>query len=188
MSELTQNLKFEQLPIDEHLVLRQLQPADAPELFSVVDKSREELRKWLPWVDGTKSEADSRVFIDTMLERRAWDEEFGYAVILDGKIAGHTSLMEIRNHKAEVGYWVATEFARRGLATRATGALVDLAFSQMGLHRLTLRADERNEASQRVAEKAGFKKIGHHPARDHLGEDTTIFDYGLENPHEAKAA
>ena len=39
--------------INPGLELRQLQPADAAELFAVIDAHRAQLREWLPWVDAT---------------------------------------------------------------------------------------------------------------------------------------
>lgn len=40
-----------------------LQKRHAQELFQLIDVNRLHLKKWLPWVDGVKSEADSGSFI-----------------------------------------------------------------------------------------------------------------------------
>ncbi len=40
--------------INEDLVIRQLQMSDANALFRTVEKSRGELREWLPWIETTK--------------------------------------------------------------------------------------------------------------------------------------
>ena len=45
------------------IVLRQFAPPDADLLFAVVEKNREYLREWLPWVDQTRSAAVVRDFI-----------------------------------------------------------------------------------------------------------------------------
>ena len=62
---------------------------------------------------------------------------------------------------AEIGYWVAEEARGRGVATAATRLATAWAFESRGdLVRLQLRADVENEASNRVAEKAGFTREG----------------------------
>lgn len=188
MSEQAKAENWETLNVDEHLDLRQLQVADAPTLFELVDRNRDYLRKWLPWVDATRSSADSEAFIQEMLRRRHFDKEFGYGIFEDGQLAGHISLMGIGGGEAEVGYWVGQETAGRGIATRAVGGLKDLAFGPMGLTLLTLRANEKNVASLRVAEKAGFSKSDEHTVRDHFGQDATIFAYKLERLYETATA
>jgi RimJ/RimL family protein N-acetyltransferase len=59
-----------------------------------------------------------------------------------------------------LGYWLATTFTGRGLTTEAASAVVALGFEELSLHRIQLHAGTKNGASQRVAEKLGFKKMG----------------------------
>ena len=65
-----------------------------------------------------------------------------------------------RERRAEVGYWVAASARGRGLASLAVRLLSDWALAQAGLERLDLYANPANEASQRVAEKAGYTREG----------------------------
>jgi len=48
----------------------------------------------------------------------------------------------------------------RGYATEAGTAVVAFGFDALGLYRLELRAGVENPASQRVAEKIGFRREG----------------------------
>lgn len=180
MTELKKTNHYETITLDEHLELRQLQPQDTNELFAATEASREYLRKWLPWVDGITSPDNSRQFIEWGLQRRAAKEDFGYGIFMDSRIAGHISLMNMTPETAEIGYWVTSQEAGRGIATRTTEALVELAFSKLGMDYLTLRADIRNTSSQRVAEKAGFKQVGKRAETDHLGVETTVLDFRLD--------
>lgn len=50
--------------------------------------------------------------------------------------------------------------ARRGLATRAVGGLLDLAFSELGLTAINAWVVDGNRASIRVLEKNAFRLIG----------------------------
>ena len=65
-----------------------------------------------------------------------------------------------RDRRAEVGYWVAASRRGRGLGSRAVGLLSAWALSEGGFERLDLYASPHNEASQRVAQKAGFTREG----------------------------
>jgi [ribosomal protein S5]-alanine N-acetyltransferase len=60
-----------------------------------------------------------------------------------------------------IGYTIARDFWRRGLASEAVAGLVDFAFGGFPLHRITASVDPDNLASCRVLEKTGFVKEGH---------------------------
>ncbi|WP_393058419.1 GNAT family N-acetyltransferase [Streptomyces sp. LN549] len=69
---------------------------------------------------------------------------------------------------AEVGYWTAAHARGRGIAPQALEALTDWAFTAFagdGLVRLDLLHEVDNEASCRVAEKAGYGFAEVLPAR-----------------------
>jgi RimJ/RimL family protein N-acetyltransferase len=61
---------------------------------------------------------------------------------------------------AEVGCLVAPWARGRGYATAALRTISAWAFAELGLDRLVWRAHLGNEASRRVAEKAGFTVEG----------------------------
>jgi RimJ/RimL family protein N-acetyltransferase len=62
--------------------------------------------------------------------------------------------------RAEVGYLVSPRARGQGYATRALALICDWALDDLGLDRIELLADPRNEASQRVAAKGGFRREG----------------------------
>ncbi len=61
------------------------------------------------------------------------------------------------HRQAEIGYTLAPEHHGRGYATEAATAMVDLAFSVLGAHRVTGRLDARNTASARVLQRLGMR-------------------------------
>ena len=61
---------------------------------------------------------------------------------------------------ATLGYWVTDRLTRRGLATRAVGDVIEIAFNELGLHRLEAATLVDNVPSRRVLEKNGFELIG----------------------------
>lgn len=60
----------------------------------------------------------------------------------------------------EIGYWVRTDRAGRGLCTRAARMAVVLCIEHFGCQRVQCGYDVANHASARVAEKAGFAVEG----------------------------
>lgn len=64
------------------------------------------------------------------------------------------------DYRATVGYWVAAEARGRGVCTRALRLLSRHALEELELQRVDLVTDPDNVASQRVAEKVGFRREG----------------------------
>lgn len=61
---------------------------------------------------------------------------------------------------AELAYWVTPSEWDNGYATAAGRLLLDHAFSDLGLHRVTASAYVSNHASRHVLEKLGFTREG----------------------------
>jgi len=61
-----------------------------------------------------------------------------------------------QEHAAGIGYWLASAWWGRGIATEAVQAVCDFGFQQLGLFRITAAIFAGNEASARVLEKCGF--------------------------------
>jgi len=61
---------------------------------------------------------------------------------------------------AEIGYWVKREERGRGVATAALRLMAAFAFEQVGVERLELMTETPNVASQRLAERLGFRREG----------------------------
>ena len=70
-----------------------------------------------------------------------------------------------------IGYWIDQNFANRGLMTRAVKALTKYGFEDLLLHRIEINIRPENEASIKVAEKAGYLFEGHRPRYLHIDGD-----------------
>jgi RimJ/RimL family protein N-acetyltransferase len=60
----------------------------------------------------------------------------------------------------EIGYSLVPSERRKGYCSEAVKIMVDYLFLSKGIVRVQAHADVRNEGSQKVLEKAGFKKEG----------------------------
>jgi RimJ/RimL family protein N-acetyltransferase len=78
---------------------------------------------------------------------------------------------------AEIGYWVAPDARNRGVGTRAVRLLSRWAIEELGLERIELLANPANEASLRLALRAGYTREGTlrlYRKRDGVREDLVM--------------
>ncbi len=134
--------------------------ADVPELFRLTDRSRQRLRRWLPWVDATTAESDTLGFVQAALDAAESAREAHYGIRLRGALAGVIGFRRPGPHPCgELGYWLGDGFEGLGLMTAACRALTTRLFAS-GLHRLEIRAAPANRRSRAVAERLGFRLEG----------------------------
>lgn len=86
-----------------------------------------------------------------------------FVILVDGAVIGDIGIEGIQRGpvlSGRAGYLVDREHRGRGIATEALRRLTLIAFGEMGLHRLEAGVLVSNVASQRVLEKAGFRRVG----------------------------
>ena len=98
----------------------------------------------------------------SLAERRELRFIIDYGNGSDVKFAGVISLhtINIKNHAAEIGYWIEKSMRGKGIASIATSLITDYGFTTLGFRRIDGLADVENLASQKVLMKAGFEKEG----------------------------
>ena len=113
---------------DVRLVL--LEPRHAEPLFRVVDQNRAHLRRWLPWVDATRSVDDTLAFIRHTQRQFGENDGVQTAILAGGEIAGMIGHVRIDwpHRTAYLGYWLAEAHQGRGIMTRACTAYIHHAF------------------------------------------------------------
>ncbi len=148
--------------IDTNVKLRMLRLEDAEELFHIVDENRRHLREWLPWLDGNTEVEHTRQFISSALEQHGRNEGFVCAILLSGRIVGVVAYHPIRwaNRSVEIGYWLSHEAVGNGIMTRCCRVLVDHAFTQLALNRVTIPAAVGNSRSRAIPERLRFRNEG----------------------------
>jgi ribosomal-protein-serine acetyltransferase len=144
------------------LTLRRWRPEWAEALQEAVEASLPELRPFMPWATDDYGLAESRDYLSRCVAE--WDrhEGFNYAILgARGEILGSSGLMtRMGEGVLEIGYWVHSAHTGHGHATVTARALADVALSLPGVDRAAIRHDVANPASGRVAEKAGFARVG----------------------------
>ena len=148
----------------ERLVVRVARPGDGPMLNRAILESREELKRWLGWVTPPPTVEQSELSCRRAYARFLLNEDLMAFFILreSGALVGgsglHRANWELR--RFEVGYWGRTAYRGRGLITEGVRALAEHALRELAASRVFLTTDERNIASRRLAERAGFELEG----------------------------
>lgn len=153
-------ITFRDQLIGNRLILKRTKPnlEMAKAMFEVVDQNRKHLENWLPWVKLTLKVEDSLKYLFDKEEEIKKGTKVGYGLFLKDEYIGDISIFNIdeKNKSAEIGYWLSSSYLRNGYMTEAVGILEKEAFEEIGLNRIQIRCDERNNASAGVAKKCGY--------------------------------
>jgi RimJ/RimL family protein N-acetyltransferase len=137
---------------DDELLLREPTEEDVPALTHALQDP--EIPRWTR-VPSPYTEDDARAWLASTGEDRF--------LIVDretGELLGGVGLRDPEDGVAEVGYWVKREARGRGVAPRAVRLVSEWGLRERGLARISLMTEPENTASQRVAEKAGYRREG----------------------------
>jgi ribosomal-protein-alanine N-acetyltransferase len=95
---------------------------------------------------------------------RRWEAETGvdWAIVEGDAVIGRVGFRELdlREGRGEAAYWVLPPARGQGVAVRALRAATAWMFATLGFHRLELMHSPDNEASCRIAQKAGYRLEG----------------------------
>jgi RimJ/RimL family protein N-acetyltransferase len=96
---------------------------------------------------------------------RADGDKLSLAIVLrsTGELVGDDllALPSVEHRQGEIGFVVHPDHQGHGYATEASRPLLEIAFGQIGLHRVVGRTEARNAASARVLEKLGMRREAH---------------------------
>ena len=146
--------------VTERLRLEPIGPEHAGVLWEATRESLEELRPWLSWA-GAATPATTREFTERIADGWAAGRDYAFGAFAGDDLVGTVALHTPRNEAlGEIGYWTRSGRTSQGFATEAAAAVLAFAFEVVGSYRLELRAGVENLASQRVAEKLGFRLEG----------------------------
>jgi RimJ/RimL family protein N-acetyltransferase len=163
----------------ERLLILPPRVGDGPAINEAIAESFAELHRWMPWAKTMPSVEDSEIFSREKAAQFLARQDFGLRMWSpDGRrFIGSTGLhpqnWAIRHF--EIGYWVRTSEAGKGLTTEAVQAIVAFGFETLEANRIQIRCDVANAASRRVAEKVGFALEGVH-RKDSVGNDGKLRD------------
>jgi RimJ/RimL family protein N-acetyltransferase len=121
------------------------------------------IAEFLDQIPSPYTEKDARAYIELCQAGWRRGTMTNFAIVEGGIPVGSLGvrwLDGLDEGTAEVGYWMAPGARGRGACTRAVRLVSRWVLEDGGASRLQLRAAEENVASNKVAQKAGFKREG----------------------------
>jgi RimJ/RimL family protein N-acetyltransferase len=170
---------FPEIIKDGDIELRSVKPTFefAKEVFDIVDRNREHLGRWLPWVDKTKTPEDQYDGLS-----HVYKNERAYFIFYNEKLVGSVSFVKRKeeNKSLEIGYWLDAGAGGCGIMARAVKLLENAAFGNGDdWEVIRIFCDVLNEKSQNVAKRAGYVYEGtmrhKYPYNDGRVGDTMVF-------------
>ncbi|MBB71485.1 MAG: ribosomal-protein-serine acetyltransferase [Legionellales bacterium] len=150
---------------DGRITIRKFRQRDVFPLYEAIHSSVTELYPYLPWCHPDYSLVDSEEWIRSREQYWHIGASYDFAVVSndnDKEILGGVglNLIEPDQRKANIGYWVRTDSASKGIATESVRLLIKFAIEDLGYQRVEIVISTDNAPSLRVAEKLDAVKEG----------------------------
>lgn len=145
----------------ERLALRYWRVDDAPALYKYASDAR--VSEMALWPTHTSMEMSREV-----IEKIFMPNPYCFAIVLkeSGEPIGCIGLVPVGDEhyqsassEREVGYWIGHHYWNMGITTEALTTLTTYCRENLNLQSLLITVENRNIASQKVAEKCGFRYI-----------------------------
>ena len=143
--------------VTERLVMRPPHEDDLGDLVALANNRR--VADMLGRMPHPYAEPEARAFLAHARDNQAGEVVYALSLADTGAFVGCAGLHRTERG-LEMGYWVGEPYWRRGLATEAAHALVDVAFRASDVDVLLASCRVVNPASRRVIQKCGFQYAG----------------------------
>jgi len=158
----------------KRIILRKLKPSDASSIAKYAnDKGVYRYTLRIPYPYKLK---DAKDFIK--ITNKEWKKgtKYRFGIVFNKEVIGTISLEDIKqdHKKAELGYWIGRPFWGKGITSEAVHLILDFAFNDLKLNRISAYTFTPNKASQKVLLKNGFKKEG--LVRENVQKDGKFYD------------
>jgi ribosomal-protein-alanine N-acetyltransferase len=120
-----------------------------------------------------KTLEEEKYFLRLNEAKRKANFEHNFSILFYGKLVGACGI-KIDQHRpwvGEIGYFVDRDYQGMGIATEAVRQLEKVGFEGLDLQRIVILMDNRNFASERVAQKCGYEKEGIMKKVHRVGDD-----------------
>lgn len=149
----TERLVIRELRDDDWVALHAVESSAAVNRYQVYDAHTEQASRDLIARARREAASDPRTLYELGVTHRGDDR-------LLGRGGFRRSGYQLRT--GELWCVLAPDEQRRGIVTEAARAVIDLAFGELGMHRLFGDCDPRNTASARLMEGLGMRREAHH--------------------------
>ncbi|MFA9391451.1 MAG: GNAT family N-acetyltransferase [Prolixibacteraceae bacterium] len=150
-----------ELIVSTSITMKLLKIKDASMIYHEIDQNRIYLRKWLPFVDSTRSVNDTLTFVKAIAEDVEHRQEI-FTIWYQNEFAGLIGLkdFDFLNRKVEIGYWLIEKMTRKGIITQSVERIMTFLFEKMEINRIQIKCGVGNSASSAVPKRLGFEYEG----------------------------
>ncbi|QLH24816.1 GNAT family N-acetyltransferase [Streptomyces sp. Rer75] len=137
--------------------------SDFASAFTLIEESLDHLRPWMPWV-ARHSEESTRDFLAKSTSKWASGDAYNYAITEDSTLIGMCSTRRGAEPQGwSMGYWLHPAVSGRGIATRATAAMVTEMFALPDVEYLEIAHDLANTSSGAIPRRLRFTEVRREP-------------------------
>lgn len=144
------------------LLIRTMAVPDVDDIHAY--QSREDVARYLPYLPRSRDEVADKVAQYSQAIEIGCEGDYWQLAIErlaePGRVIGdvYFSLKSITDASAEIGWTLNPSHERQGYMTEAAGAILEIAFSEIGVHRVFARLDPRNGASAALCRRLGMRE------------------------------
>lgn len=148
--------------VNSKIELETLKLSMADVIFETIDRDRDFLNRWLPFVEYTQTKSDTDNFIKSVVNQPGKKRDEVYCIWYIQEFAGLIGFKETDwvNRKTEIGYWLAERMQGKGIIISSTEKLLRFAFHKLNMNRVQIKVAEGNSRSSAIPKKLGFKFEG----------------------------
>jgi RimJ/RimL family protein N-acetyltransferase len=169
------NNGYMKLAENKTFTLRTIQKGDAFDIArNINDKIISRNTATIPYPYKLK---DAKDWIKKCLEdeKKKDRKRWSFSIVINNEVVGSVGIHDIeKNHKAEIGYWLARKHWGKGIMPKAVKIVTGFAFKKLKLRRLYAGVYSFNPPSMRVLEKNGYKLEGTY--RKDIKKNGKLFD------------
>src|SRR4051794_15598068 len=149
----------------ERLVLRAMTPADADDVHAY--QSLPEVCRYMTYEPRSRGEVAEQVAAHSQALTLAKDGDYWQLAVErrshPGRVVGdvYFTIKSAADQGAEIGWTLHPAHTGHGYMTEAAGAVLDLAFGTIGLHRVAAQLDPRNTTSVALCRRLGMREEAH---------------------------
>jgi RimJ/RimL family protein N-acetyltransferase len=146
----------------ERLLLRTMTGDDVDDIHAY--QSLEDVCRYVPFEPRTRSEVAEKIAKYSTATVLSGDGDFWQLAVELAGDPGHVigdvffTIKDLTNATGEIGWVLHPDHSGSGYMTEAAGAVLDLAFGEIGLHRVLANLDPRNDRSAALCERLGMRR------------------------------
>lgn len=125
------------------------------EYVELARKDFDFLSEWLEWPRFCRTDADFRSFVSESIIGHESGKTMNCAIRYKGAIAGVAGFNSIDTslRRVEIGYWLGSDFQKKGIATLVCRHLIQYAFRELDIDKIQISVAEANLPSRAVCDR-----------------------------------